>query len=388
MNAAAWIFCLCLAWVIWVIAGYPLWLALRARLWGRPPLSGSYEPTITVILPVHNGDRFLAAKLESILNSEYAPEKLDILILSDGSTDGTDALAGEFSGRFSARVRLIRLPRGGKAATLNVALTEVTSEVLVLTDVRQCLDPGCIRFLAETMHDPQVGVVSGDLLILAGASTEEANVSLYRRYESWIRKNLSLTDSLLGATGAVYAIRRRLVRRLPDDCILDDVWLPMQAVLAGYRSVWNEHAVAWDYPTGLKEEFVRKVRTQAGVFQLLWQLPGLFSSRNRLRWPFFVLKFGRLLMPEFLLICFLISFWLPPPLCLFTVAGQLLFYALAMLDTFVPEASPIKRATAPMRAFVVLLAAALVAVSIFFSNPANIWKRTNVRPPRHDQPSS
>ncbi|MGD0578745.1 MAG: glycosyltransferase family 2 protein, partial [Bryobacteraceae bacterium] len=381
MNAAAWIFCCCVAWVLWVIVGYPLWLGLRARYQGRPPHSGPYEPAITVILPVHNGARFLSAKLESILNSEYPPDKLGILVLSDNSDDGTDNLAEEFTRRFPARVRFLRLPRGGKAATLNVALGEVTSDLLVFTDVRQRLDPACVRSLAETLHDPQVGVVSGNLRILAGDSAEESNVGLYWRYESWIRRNLSLTDSLLGATGPIYALRRKLAHPLPKDCILDDVWLPMQAVLAGYRSVWNEHAVAWDFPTGLKEEFARKVRTQAGVFQLLWQLPGLFSPRSRLLWPFCVLKLGRLLLPEVLLACFVVSFGLPAPLCWFIVAGQLLFYAVAMLDVLVPEASLLKRVTAPMRAFVVLLAAALFALSIFFTKPAKLWKQTRVRTP-------
>jgi cellulose synthase/poly-beta-1,6-N-acetylglucosamine synthase-like glycosyltransferase len=386
VNAAAWIFCCCVAWALWVIGGYPLWLALRAHLWGRPPRSGPYEPSITVILPVHNGARFLKAKLESILNSEYPTEKLDILILSDGSTDGTDTLAKEFSDRFPAQVRFIGLPRAGKAASLNVAFTEAKTELLVFTDVRQCLDPACVRFLAATMDDPMVGVVSGDLLILAGESLEEANVGLYRRYESWIRRNLSLTDSLLGATGAIYAIRRRLVRPLPEGCILDDVWLPMQAVLAGYRSVWNERAVAWDFPTGLQEEFVRKVRTQAGVFQLLWQLPGLLSFHNRVLGPFCVLKLGRLLLPEILLLCLIVSFWLPLPLRWFVLGAELFFYALAVLDVYLQEASLLKRVTAPIRAFVVLLGAALVAVSILFTKPTALWKQTNVRTPRHEPP--
>ena len=388
MNAAAWIFSSCLAWVLWVIAGYPLWLALRAHFWSRPPRSGPCEPAMTAIIPVHNGVRFLTAKLESVLSSDYPPDKLNILILSDGSDDGTDDLAADFASQFPYRIRLLRLARAGKAATLNVALAEVTSDVLLFTDVRQRLDPACVRCLAETMHDPQVGVVSGDLLILAGDSVEEANVGLYRRYESWIRKNLSSTDSLLGATGSIYAIRRPLARSLPESCILDDVWLPMQAVLAGYRSVWNERAVAWDFPTGLQEEFVRKLRTQAGVFQLLWQLPGLFSPRNRLCWPFCVLKLGRLLMPEILLLCLLVSFWLPAPLRGLIVSGQLLFYALAMLDVFVPEHSLFKRATTPVRAFVILLTAALFAISIFFTTPDKLWKKTHVRTPRHDQPAS
>ncbi len=387
MNAAAWILCSCLAWVLWVIAGYPLWLALRAHFWSRPPRTGPFAPAISAVIPVHNGVRFLSAKLESVLSSDYPPDKLNILILSDGSDDGTDDLAADFASQFPDRIRFLRLARAGKAATLNVALAEVSSDVLLFTDVRQRLDPACVRYLAEPMHDPQVGVVSGDLLILAGESAEESNVGLYRRYESWIRKNLSSTDSLLGATGSIYAIRRALAHSMPKDCILDDVWLPMQAVLAGYRSVWNERAIAWDFPTGLQEEFVRKVRTQAGVFQLLWQLPGLFSVRNRLRWPFCVLKFGRLLMPEVLLTCLLVSFWLPAPLRWFISAGQLLFYALAMLDVFVPEGSLFKRATTPIRAFVVLLTAALFAVSFFFTTPDKLWKRTHVRTPRHGPPA-
>jgi len=210
VNAAAWIFCSCLAWVLWVIAGYPLWLALRAHFWSRPPRSGPFAPAITAVIPVHNGVRFLSAKLASVLNSDYPPDKLNILILSDGSDDGTDDLAADFASQFPYRIRLLRLARAGKAATLNVALAEVTSDVLLFTDVRQRLDPACVRYLAEPMHDPQVGVVSGDLLILAGESAEESNVGLYRRYESWIRKNLSSTDSLLGATGSIYAIRRAL----------------------------------------------------------------------------------------------------------------------------------------------------------------------------------
>jgi cellulose synthase/poly-beta-1,6-N-acetylglucosamine synthase-like glycosyltransferase len=387
VNAAAWIFCFCLAWVLWVIAGYPLWLALRAHFWSRPPRSGPFAPAITAVIPVHNGVEFLSAKLESVLGSDYPPDKLNILILSDGSDDGTDDLAADFASQFPDRIRLLRLARAGKAATLNVAFAEARSDVLLLTDVRQRLDPSCVRFLAETLHDPQVGVVSGNLLILPGESVEETSVGLYWRYESWIRRNLSLTDSLLGATGPIYAIRRTLAHSLPEGCLLDDVWLPMQAVLSGYRSVWNEHAVAWDCPTGLQAEFIRKVRTQAGVFQLLWQLPGLFSSRNRVRWPFCVLKLGRLLMPEILLLCLFLSFWLPAPLREFIVAAQLLFYAVAVLDVFVPEAGHLKRVTGPLRAFFVLLAAALSAVAIFFTRPEKLWKQSRVRAPRHKPPA-
>jgi len=369
----------CAVWVLFVLAGYPVWLAVRARLSGRPVHPGPHEPSITAIVPVHNGAPFLAAKLDSILNSAYPSANLDVLVLSDASDDGSDGIAQEYARRFPDRVRFRRLARGGKAAALNAAFSEVSAEVLLLTDVRQRLHPDCVRRLAAMLHDPTVGVVSGNLRILRGESTEEVNVGLYWQYESWIRRNLGALDSLMGATGPIYALRRSLVRPLPANCILDDVWLPMQAVLAGYRSVLDEGAIAWDYPTNLDAEFARKVRTQAGVFQLTWQLPGLFSLRNRLRWPFLFLKLGRLLLPEVLILFFVVCFWLPPLWRWVLLVAQGVFYGLAAADLGVGEASALKRISAPVRAFVVLLAAALCAVSVFFVAPDKLWKQTRVR---------
>lgn len=388
MTTAIAIILFCAVWTLCVLLGYPMWLAVRARFYGRPPLSGPNEPTVTAVIPVHNGAAFLSAKLESIMSADYPPGKLDILVISDGSNDGTDEIAEEYATRFPARVRFQRLARGGKARALNAALPQASAEVLLLTDVRQRLHPRCVRRLAEALHDPDVGVVSGYLEILSGESAEEANVGLYWRYESWIRRNLGLVDSLMGATGPIYAMRRALARPLPAGCILDDVWLPMQAVLAGYRSVLDEQAIAWDYPTSLNAEFARKVRTQAGLYQLTWQLTGLFSSRNRLYWPFVYFKLGRLLLPEVLILCALASFWLPAELKWFAILGQGAFYGLALLDPLIPETSALKRATAPVRAFVVLLAAALFAVSVFFVEPERLWRQTQVRAPRAEKSSA
>jgi cellulose synthase/poly-beta-1,6-N-acetylglucosamine synthase-like glycosyltransferase len=382
MTIAIVIVIFCAAWTLFVLAGYPMWLAVRARLFGRPPRSGPNEPTVTAVIPVYNGVQFLSAKLDSILASDYPTEKLDILVLSDASSDGTDQVVERYARRFPDRIRARHLPRGGKAAALNAALPEVNAEVLLLTDVRQQLHPDCVRRLAEMLHDPQVGVVSGNLKIHSGESLEEVHVGLYWRYESWIRSNLGRIDSLMGATGPIYAMRRKLAQPLPAGCILDDVWLPMQAVLAGYRSVLDEQAIAWDYPTSLDSEFARKVRTQAGLFQLTWQLPGLFSLRNRLHWPFLFCKLGRLLLPEILIVCLIASLCMPPAVRWPALALQGAFYGLALLDRWISDTSALKLATAPVRAFVVLLAAALFAVSIFFVAPERLWKHTKVRKPR------
>ncbi len=360
-----------------MVAGYPVWLSWKAR-WGHAPNAAPIEPSITAIIPVHNGAPFLAAKLESTLSSDYPPNKLEILVLSDASSDETDAIAESYSS--SGRVRFLRLPRGGKAAALSTAFQHSDREIFLLTDVRQILDRHCVRSLVSRFQDPTVGAVSGNLKIRSGETTGEANVGLYWRYESWIRRNLSLVDSLLGATGPIYAIRRSLSRPLPKGCILDDMWLPLQVVLDGKRVPLAEDSVAWDYPTDLESEFARKVRTQAGLYQLIAMEPRLLMPwSNRLWVPFVILKLGRLFLPHLLLALFLISCWLPASVRPAILTSQLGFYAVALLDRFIPEGSKVKRVTGTVGAFAILVSAAFFAQSIFFTDPGKLWKVTRVR---------
>ncbi|MEP6618256.1 MAG: glycosyltransferase family 2 protein [bacterium] len=364
--------------ILWTLAFYPVWLAYKAKRAGHPVICGPFEPAITAVIPVHNGERFLAAKLESVLASDYPADKLDILVLSDASSDQTDAIAEGYVA--SGRVRFMRLPRGGKAAALTQAWEHVEREVILLTDVRQALERDCVRLLVSRLHDSSVGAVSGSLKIRQGETSGEGSTGLYWRYESWIRHNLSRIDSILGATGPIYAVRRSLVRPLPKGCILDDVWLPFQVVLAGKRAVLAEDAVAWDYPTSLNSEFRRKVRTQAGIYQLFRQEPRLLNPRkNRLFWPFIMLKLGRLLLPHLLIATLIMSVFLPSPLNLIGLSLQALFYSMYFVDTALPEGSPLKRISAPIAAFIVLVTAAFFAQSIFFNDPATLWKTTQVR---------
>ena len=376
------LFAICCFCLFWVAVGYPIWLSWRAHYQGRAPGSAPVEPSITAIIPVHDGGTFLAAKLDSVLSSDYPPEKLEVLVLSDASTDATDTIAESYCAASSSagRVRFMRLPRGGKAAALSTAFQHSDREILLLTDVRQILDRNCARLLVSRFHDPTVGAVSGNLKIRSGETSGEAGVGLYWRYESWIRHNLSLVDSLLGATGPIYAIRRSHARPLPKGCILDDMWLPLQVVLDGKRTPLAEDSIAWDYPTGIKSEFARKVRTQAGLYQLLALEPRLLNPwANRLWFPFVVLKLGRLFLPHLLIALFLISFWLPDPVKTIILIPQIIFYALSVLDRFIPEGAASKRFTGPVATVVTLIAAAFCAQAIFFTDPDKLWKTTRVR---------
>jgi glycosyltransferase involved in cell wall biosynthesis len=327
---------------------------------------------------VRNGEPWLRQKLKSICELEYPRHLLQILVISDGSTDQTDGIATEFA---SEGVRLLRIEQSGKAVAINHGLEQATGEIVFFTDVRQNLEPNSLRFLVECFEDATVGVVSGELVIVDGANREQANVGLYWKYEKWIRNHLSQLDSVLGATGCIYAIRRSLAVPLPAGVLLDDVYEPMAAFFRGYRAVLDMRAKAYDYPTALSSEFRRKVRTLAGVFQIIRCYPRLILPSNRMWFHFMSYKLGRLLLPYALLTVAASSFLLPSPLRECALAGQIGFYTLALIDRWVPERSKLKRLSSPICVFVVLMAAAICAASILFRSSESLWKKTDVGAP-------
>ncbi|MCC6340910.1 MAG: glycosyltransferase family 2 protein [Bryobacterales bacterium] len=359
-----------LCFLFYVLFGYPLLLGWMARR-PRPVRRGPFEPTVTLILAVHNGERFLEQKLRSILELDYPRDKVDIIVASDGSTDGTTAIASSFS---RSGVHLLTLPRGGKPLALNAAIGEARGEILVFTDVRQLLAPNSLKLLLENFADPTVGGASGELVIRDGKTAEEADVGLYWRYEFWIRTRLSRIDSIFGATGAYYALRRRLAVPIPPRILLDDVYLPMAGFLQGYRLIVDRRARAFDSPASLRGEFRRKIRTLAGNYQILLSCPWILSRKNRMLFHYVSYKLARLLLPFALLGAAVSSVWLPAPWAAPALAAQVAFYAVAIADPLVPSGFPLKRVSSPIRTFVTLMIAALLALSVFFVPPEKLWR--------------
>jgi hypothetical protein len=229
--------------------------------------------------------------------------------------------------------------------------------------------------------DPAVGVVSGELTIREGNNLEESNIGVYWKFESWIRNRLSDLDSMMGATGPFYAIRRELMVRMPAETLLDDLYVPLAAFFRGYRLVVEPAAKAYDDPTSLSTEFRRKVRTLAGNYQIMRQYPGLLTSRNRMRFHYLSYKLGRLLLPFALIIIAVTCFWLPSRWMVITaVAAQVAIYGLAFLDERLDEESILKRLSSAARTFVVMMLAALCALSVFFVSPQKLWTPTKTRP--------
>ncbi len=375
MSAAGIVFVCAVLFVVYVLAGYPLLLAMYARLFPRPIHKQAVQRRVSIVIPVRNGARWIEAKIQSLLASDYPAELIDILIVSDGSTDATNDLVERYH---DSRVRLLALPAGGKAVAVTRALENASAEIIVLTDVRQEFDRQALSKLVACFADPAVGVVTGELIIRGGSSLEEYNTGLYWRYEKWIRRNLNRIDAMLGATGSIYAIRRELAAPIPAEILLDDVYLPFTAVFRGFRIYFEDDAKAYDLPTSLHSEFWRKVRTQAGVYQILFRFPALLWPGNRRFVHFLSHKLGRLVLPFAMLAVAASCFGLPQPWRTLAIAGQVMFYGLALIDPKIPEQNPVKRLSAVIRAFVVLVAGALCATAVLFLPAQRLWKETRV----------
>ncbi|MGH9593129.1 MAG: glycosyltransferase family 2 protein [Bryobacteraceae bacterium] len=357
----------------YILVGYPLLLAIVP---GRaaPPVhkDRSLRPTVSIILAVYNGEAYLRRKLESIFALNYPHDKLEILVVSDGSTDRTAAIAAEF-----ANVILLNRPRGGKAAALNAALDRATGEILFFTDVRQTLDPASLDHLAANFADPTVGVAAGDVQWRTPLAGEPADLGLYWRYEAWARRQHSLRGSLFNASGCIYAMRRSLARPIPPETLSDDALLPLGAYFRGYRVVLDPAAIAYDEPALAGTEFRRRWRNLAGLWQIHVWRPKLFTSANRMRLHFLSHKFGRLVLP-WMLLTMVAAGWALPSLGWrnWLRAVEVVFLAVALADGLIPAGWWLKRITSPTRTFLLMNAAALLAPAVFFVSPQKLWKPT------------
>jgi len=325
----------------YVYVGYPILIHLWSRLRPKHSVTMDIRPRISILVVAHNEGHRLARRLENLLALDYPVDQVDVLVGSDGSDDGTGAMARGFR---HPRLRIFNFPRRrGKAAVLNDLVAAARGEILVLADARQRFAPDALEQLARHFADPAVGAVSGELVLSHNAKGTAVGdgVGFYWRYEKLIRTGESMTDSTVGATGAIYAIRKELFEPLPEDTILDDVLIPVRIVARGYRVLFEPLARAYDRAAGSAgEEFRRKVRTITGNFQLLGREPWLLSPRrNRLWFQTLSHKGLRLLGPFLLAAAFLSNLLLlSSPFYLATFMAQVGFYAAALCGYLLRDA--------------------------------------------------
>ena len=335
------LFWISVAFVGYVYAGYPVLLGLWAALtpprkrdeWSRAlRIRGGRDthlPGVTVIVAARNEAARLPARVENLLASDYPKELLQIIVASDGSSDGTAAALAPFADR----IQLLMLPDSGKATALNAGVAHARYPVLVFADARQRFAPDAISRLVRHFRQPRIGAVSGELMLEPSSSTIGTGVGVYWNYEKWLRRREAIVGSTIGVTGAIYAMRRELWQPLPPETLLDDVLGPVRVVLQGYQVTFDSEALAFDEaPADAEQELRRKMRTLAGNFQLLAQEPRvLLPGVNPVWLQFMSHKVGRLLAPYALLAIFATSAGLAPTSWFYAAAfgAQLSFFALA-----------------------------------------------------------
>lgn len=284
--------------------GYPLLLILAARFRGvhpQPPVVAESDlASVTLLIVVNNEEAVIAARLENALAIDYPRDRFAIVVASDGSTDATDAIVRTFSSR---GVRLVTSARRqGKTAMLNRVIPTLPSEVIVLSDGNAFTEPDSVRKLARWFVDASVGVVCGRLKLVDHVTGHNVD-GLYWRIETAMKEREAQLGAIIGANGAIYALRRSVFVPIPSDTIVDDLVVPLRArMVTGCRLLFDREAVAIEETAPHVEvEFKRRVRIGTGGFQAIAQLWPLldprqgwiavsFLSHKVLRWvcPFFL----------------------------------------------------------------------------------------------------
>ncbi len=376
------VFWVSLGCVLGTYVGYPLILWAWARLARRPVLRAPVLPTVSVVLAVRDEAARVAPRIADLLALDYPPDRLSVIVVSDGSRDGTPDRAREAAAG-DPRVTVLTLDRPvGKAAALNAGVAAAQGDVVVFADARQRFRRSAVRLLVENFADPAVGVASGRLVLEDSDGSEVGEgLSLYWRYEIWLRSKESAVGSTLGATGAIYAIRRRLYEPIPPDTILDDVAIPMRAVLAGTRSVLDERAVAVDRVAATGDhELARKIRTLYGNYQLLARDPALLSRRNPVLGRFLAHKVARLAVPAWLALLAVATVFLDGGYAVFGLLHWAA-YGVALVGSAADgrggrPRGPVARLAGAAYVFVLLNWAASVAFVRFLRGERAVWLRS------------
>ncbi|MFY0522344.1 glycosyltransferase family 2 protein [Archangium gephyra] len=342
----------------------------------RDGQQASELPRVSLVVAAYNEASCIDEKLRNSLALDYPAQRFEVLIGSDGSTDGTDERVQQCT---DERVRLSAAPRGGKTSVLNRCIPMAKGDIVLLSDANTMIEPEAVQRLVRHFEDPEVGAVCGQLR-LYNPTKAEYEESTYWTYESLIKFYEGKRGAVVGANGGLYAIRRSLFNALPPSTIVDDFVIPLRILEKGYKVVYEPEAVAHEETTeDYDKEFGRRARIAAGNFQSLRMVPGLLSPLSGFpAFAFWSHKLLRWCAPALMALALVANlFLLSSPLYKLTLAGQVLFYALAYLGKKGLLKGSARRVASVAYYFVTMNLAIVVGFWRFLRNTQRAaWDRT------------
>lgn len=287
---------------------YPFLLMLCSRLFGITHLPGTTgdTPDVAVVISAFNEEKHIVARIENLLQQTYPEQHLTIYIGCDGCNDRTAALVREMN---HPRVVLFDYPKNrGKISVLNDMLSEVTQAIVVLSDANTYYKPDAIQKLLRHFEDQSIGGVCGELHLYDKATGHNQD-GLYWKLEQKLKFHEARLNAYLGANGAIYAIRRKLFKPLPEDTITDDFTLFMQIALEGHRTCYDVEAVAEEeVAPDVSGEYGRRVRIGTGNYQAFFRLLTLFQGKQKWRLFTYVShKVIRWFTPQFMVMVLILN---------------------------------------------------------------------------------
>jgi len=264
--------------VVYSYAVFPALVLLRGALVRRPHVEGDISPSVTVIVAAYNEATRIERKLRSVLAQDYAGQ-VSIIVASDGSDDGTPDIVAALG---EPNIRVLDLPRGGKAAAIGAAVAAADGEILILSDANSIFGPDCIRRLVRAFADPEVGGVAGNQVYVRGEDVDAVAVGerSYWDFDRAMKRAQSRAGNVIAGTGALYAIRRDLFREIPPG-VNDDFFLSLTVIDAGYRLVFEPEATAYEPVSASRSlEYARRVRIMTRGLRCVAAVPRVLDPRR------------------------------------------------------------------------------------------------------------
>jgi poly-beta-1,6-N-acetyl-D-glucosamine synthase len=388
------IFWFCILFIAYVYAGYPLIVALLARLRRKTEVYPDITPKVSILIAAYNEQEVIAAKLENTLALDYPRECMQIVAAVDGSDDRTAEIVESFADRGVELSYDVR--RRGKTVAINRAVPRLKHDIVVFSDANNMYAPDALRELVKPFANPKIGGVTGSKMIIEDTDAHAKADGLYWKYESFIKKNESRLGSCTGVVGEILAIRRDLYQPPADHVINDDFFIGMGVLRHGSRLVYapDAHSVERSSLTE-QDEAMRRSRIVAGRYQAMLMAGSLLPWRNPvLVWQIVSHKFMRPLVPLIMILAFLVTLaaclwpvsmipgwlYLAPPYNFIFLAGEILILVLALFGGSLKELGPIgKLLYIPTFLVNSNMAAVLGLYSFFTGKQTALWKRARRR---------